>query len=249
MKPIVTFTFDDGTEDHYTHAAPILEKYGYRGIFNISTAFIGGHSDLGFNCLTREQIKDLYARGHEIASHTVHHVNMRNLWMREGAKACEVELLKSYDDIKSVVGVAPDYFCYPYNRGCPMVSRISRKIGMEPFNPIGRPNLGAYMWPTDENEIRLKLECMLFNGNRHRDLMFHGVVHGGGWNWFERSEDFERIVAIIKELECAGRLEVRKYSEAHSRRSGFLFNVFDWMVCQIWPIAYRVHLLMKGRKE
>lgn len=64
----VVFTFDDGGESFFTKAAPILEKYGFTGIFFISTKFIGTP---GF--LSAEQIKALAAKGHIIGSHTHTH--------------------------------------------------------------------------------------------------------------------------------------------------------------------------------
>ena len=64
----VVLTFDDGGVSFITIIAPILEKYGFRGIFYISTKYIGTE---GF--LTQEQIKELYVRGHKIASHSHTH--------------------------------------------------------------------------------------------------------------------------------------------------------------------------------
>ena len=64
----VTFTFDDGGVSFLTEVAPLLEKYGRRGIFFISTEYIGTS---GF--LTREQVEELERRGHTIGSHSHSH--------------------------------------------------------------------------------------------------------------------------------------------------------------------------------
>ena len=64
----VIFSFDDGGVSFYTKAAPILEKYGLRGLFFISTNFI---ETPGF--LSSEQIRELSKRGHRIGSHTHTH--------------------------------------------------------------------------------------------------------------------------------------------------------------------------------
>lgn len=64
----VIFTFDDGGFSFLTHAAPILEKYGKRGVFFISTKYI---DTPGF--LSSEQIIELSKRGHVIGSHSHSH--------------------------------------------------------------------------------------------------------------------------------------------------------------------------------
>lgn len=64
----VVFTFDDGGESFITKAAPILEKYGFKGVFFISTKYIGTP---GF--LTSEQVKELAGRGHVVGSHSHTH--------------------------------------------------------------------------------------------------------------------------------------------------------------------------------
>lgn len=64
----VLFTFDDGGVSFYTKAAPILEKYGLRGVFFISTKYINSP---GF--LSENQMKELAERGHIIGSHSHTH--------------------------------------------------------------------------------------------------------------------------------------------------------------------------------
>lgn len=64
----VVFTFDDGGVSFLTKAVPILEKYDFKGVFLISTKYIGTP---GF--LTTEQVKELAERGHVIGSHSHTH--------------------------------------------------------------------------------------------------------------------------------------------------------------------------------
>lgn len=64
----VVFTFDDGGLSLVTEAAPVLEKYGMKGVFFISTKYI---DTPGF--LTATQVKELELRGHVIGSHSHNH--------------------------------------------------------------------------------------------------------------------------------------------------------------------------------
>jgi peptidoglycan/xylan/chitin deacetylase (PgdA/CDA1 family) len=66
--PPVMFTFDDGGVSAHEIIAPILEKNDWRGLFFISSDYIGGKE-----FLSREQIKDLHDRGHIIGSHSCSH--------------------------------------------------------------------------------------------------------------------------------------------------------------------------------
>lgn len=64
----VVFTFDDGGVSFITKAAPILEKYGFKGVFFVCTKYIGTP---GF--LSAEQLKELTERGHIVGSHSHTH--------------------------------------------------------------------------------------------------------------------------------------------------------------------------------
>ena len=72
-KDTVHFTFDDGGVSFFTVFAPVLEKYGYKGYFFISTQFIGTD---GF--LSKEQIVELDRRGHIIGGHSDSHRQRMN---------------------------------------------------------------------------------------------------------------------------------------------------------------------------
>src|SRR6187397_514021 len=63
-KPFM-LTFDDTRQEHYSIAAPEMEKYGFKGVFFVMTIPIGRP-----NYMTTEQIKELSDRGHVIGSHT-----------------------------------------------------------------------------------------------------------------------------------------------------------------------------------
>lgn len=95
-KDSIRFTFDDGGVSFYTVFAPLLEKYGYKGYFFISTQFIG---DDGF--MTEDQIKELDKRGHVIGGHSHSHRQLMNTLSFD-------ELLKDWsictEKLESIVG-------------------------------------------------------------------------------------------------------------------------------------------------
>jgi peptidoglycan/xylan/chitin deacetylase (PgdA/CDA1 family) len=73
-KPLhVTFTFDDGVADQL-QGEQLLEKYGMVATFYINSAFIGlpGY-------MTRANLDNLKAKGHEIGGHSVSHQNLPTL--------------------------------------------------------------------------------------------------------------------------------------------------------------------------
>jgi len=85
-KETVKFTFDDGGVSFYTVISDILEKYGFKGVFFISTAYVGTD---GF--LSRGQIKNLVERGHEIGAHSHTHPSLN-----EASKMNEQKLLDEW---------------------------------------------------------------------------------------------------------------------------------------------------------
>ena len=72
-KPVI-LTFDDGYEDNYRDAFPLLEKYGAVGHFFLITDFINQERP-GY--MTWSQIEEMAAAGQRFGSHSRNHADLR----------------------------------------------------------------------------------------------------------------------------------------------------------------------------
>ena len=92
----VSYTFDDGTLGHYLVVAPMREKYGFRGTFGVvagitkddpesaEKSFVETGSKPGSNSPQRRRVswkewRELSAKGHEIANHSLTHAGLPGL--------------------------------------------------------------------------------------------------------------------------------------------------------------------------
>ncbi len=102
----VVLTFDDGWEDQYRDAFPLLKKYGDTATFFV---FTNGMDTTDF--MTWDQLKEMQAAGMDIESHSVSHpylsaiTDKAELWK---------EIEGSREIIESHLGRAPDLFAYPF---------------------------------------------------------------------------------------------------------------------------------------
>nr|WP_313885214.1 polysaccharide deacetylase family protein [Clostridium sp. DJ247] len=71
----VVITFDDGYEDNYKNAYPILKEYGINATIFVITATI----DTDKEYLTSEQLKEMQHNDIDIESHTVKHDKLNSL--------------------------------------------------------------------------------------------------------------------------------------------------------------------------
>jgi peptidoglycan/xylan/chitin deacetylase (PgdA/CDA1 family) len=103
-KHPVILSFDDGYEDVYTDALPALLAHHFRGVFYIITGMIGG------SYMTWPQVRTLAKDGMQVASHTVHHVNIGEppAWT-----STQQELLQSKATLEAQIGQPVQFFCYP----------------------------------------------------------------------------------------------------------------------------------------
>lgn len=97
-------TFDDGYEDVYTDALPALLAHHYRGVFYIITGMIGG------NYMSWPQIRKLAQDGMQVASHTIHHVN---IGQPPSWTSTQSELLISKRTLEAQLKQPVQFFCYP----------------------------------------------------------------------------------------------------------------------------------------
>ncbi len=97
-------SFDDGYADMYTDALPALLAHHDRGVFYIITGMIGGRY------MTWDQVRTLQDEGMQIASHTIHHVN---IGAPPAYTTTQDELQLSKQMLQYELGRPIQFFCYP----------------------------------------------------------------------------------------------------------------------------------------
>lgn len=103
-NPII-LSFDDSHEAHYSIAAPLLKRYGFKGVFFVMTVCIGKK---GY--LTSAQVKALSDSGHIIGCHTYDHPFMTTL----KGKQWEDQIDKPRQTLAKITAKPVEYFAYPY---------------------------------------------------------------------------------------------------------------------------------------
>lgn len=116
----VALTFDDGYEDFYTDALPILQKYGWHATLYIITGKVG----LG-TYLTWDQIKTLDHLGFEIGAHTVDHRDLAT----QTPDAQYHEIFDSKATLQSELAHPVTAFCYPSGRYDAVTLSLVRQAG------------------------------------------------------------------------------------------------------------------------
>ena len=120
----VSYTFDDGLEEHYTLVFPEMEKVGFKGTFWIWGKGIENEAaQQGKTRMTWAQMKEMSDKGHEISSHSWSHANLKSLTLEE----VETEVEKNDSIILARIGKRPLTFCYPFNAYNEDILQISSK--------------------------------------------------------------------------------------------------------------------------
>lgn len=102
----IVLTFDDGYEDFYTDAYPILKKYNMKATIYIINNFIGRK---GY--MTQDQLRELSRSDIiEIGAHSEDHVNL----VYENAESLAHQILDSKRDLESELGISIESFAYPF---------------------------------------------------------------------------------------------------------------------------------------
>lgn len=119
----ITITFDDGYEDNFYYALPILKKYNCPATFLIFTGFIteetkeinipknwNPHQRL--KPLTPEQIKEMQKEGMDFGCHSHTHPILSKIPLEEAKR----EIQKSKITLKDILKEEVKIFAYPYGQ-------------------------------------------------------------------------------------------------------------------------------------
>lgn len=125
-KKVVWLTFDDGNEDFYTIAYPILKKHKAKATNNIITGFVkkGNAGNL-----TVKQMKEMMAHGMSFQSHTVNHPDLS----ATDKATQKVELTDSIDFLENKLNTKVNTIAYPsgrYNQTTLDLAKKTYKLGL-----------------------------------------------------------------------------------------------------------------------
>jgi len=103
-KNLVLLTFDDGREDNYTNAYPMLKEKGMSAVFFVPAGLIGEK-----DVLNREQITEMSLSGMEFGSHSLTHSYLPALSYEE----LEREIIESKKILDELLGEEIRPIAYP----------------------------------------------------------------------------------------------------------------------------------------
>jgi peptidoglycan/xylan/chitin deacetylase (PgdA/CDA1 family) len=93
-RPLISLTFDDASASQYTAVAK-MDTYGFASTQYVPTGGLGSEG-----IWTRSQVKSVFARGHEIGSHSVTHPDLTTV----SAAKLGTELASSKTTLTNIVG-------------------------------------------------------------------------------------------------------------------------------------------------
>jgi len=138
-KTVILF-LDDGWENQYSVAYPILKMYNFRATFGIITFSIGENSGTEWSYMTTEQVQELSLNNMEIASHSRTHPFLLELTTEELID----ELENSKNILESLIEKEIATFIIPYDESNETVESLILNR-YQYTRPIGKP-----IWITNE---------------------------------------------------------------------------------------------------
>jgi peptidoglycan/xylan/chitin deacetylase (PgdA/CDA1 family) len=112
LTKTVVLTFDDGYQDFYTDAFPLLKQCGFTATVFLATDRIRDTSVRieGADYLTWREVRELHCEGTAFGSHSATHADFRSL----GPDQIDYELGYSKETIEQRIGAPVESFSYPF---------------------------------------------------------------------------------------------------------------------------------------
>lgn len=150
----IVITFDDGFQDNYENAFPVLAEFGFSATIFCIAKKIGQPFFLRIS-----EIKEMHHAGFEFGSHTLTHPHLKSL----AADKKWWEIFGSKRFLEELIGFKCDLFCYPFGEYDAQAVRMVEHAGYraacsnrpgtnkEKFNPylLRRTEIGGFDSLTD----------------------------------------------------------------------------------------------------
>ena len=145
-RPVI-LTFDDGYDDNYHQAYPLLREHGMRGTFFVVAGLVGKP---GY--MTWEQLREMQLNGMEIESHSLDHVDLSQLPRPE----LQRQLVESRRMLEQNLLRPVRYLNYPSGRYSPLVISMARAAGYEAAVTVNYGLVQQRATPYELNRVRVK---------------------------------------------------------------------------------------------
>jgi peptidoglycan/xylan/chitin deacetylase (PgdA/CDA1 family) len=137
----VLLTLDDGFRSAFVNGLPVFRELGVPAINYIVAGQIGGSNVWDRNkgllerpLMSRAEILEWIAAGHEIGAHTLTHPRLTELSPAEARR----EIFDSRKILEDLTGKPVLHFCYPYGRWNPQVRDLVMEAGYETATTVDR---------------------------------------------------------------------------------------------------------------
>ncbi len=171
----VLITFDDGYENNYKEAWPILKELGAKGnifvVFNTigkANLWHNPASEAWVNMATMEQLREMLSSGvMEYGSHTMNHPHLSSLKLEDAAW----EIAESKRQLEAAFGREMCAFAYPYGDGA-YVPAIREKALEAGYTFDFSFKQGKTRWPWDRKAMTID-RLFIRGGDNNWDLALH----------------------------------------------------------------------------
>ncbi len=145
----VAITFDDGYENVYTEAFPVLQQYGFTATVFLIADYCGKYNDWPSNMpsiersplLSWREVREMRKHGIEFGAHTLTHPDLTRL----NESQADYEIKHSKDKIQEHLGEEVKVFAYPYGK----YNRRIRETAQRHFNGACSTRLGRVNGESD----------------------------------------------------------------------------------------------------
>ncbi|VAX31814.1 Polysaccharide deacetylase [hydrothermal vent metagenome] len=126
----VVITIDDGYKSVYTHAFPMLKKYGFPFTIFLYMEAIDRYPDF----MSSEAVRDImkYKKA-TFGNHSYSHQRLarwpEGMSRKEYLKLLEADLLRSQERFKKILGIRPEFYAFPYGEYNQEFVKLLKKHG------------------------------------------------------------------------------------------------------------------------
>ena len=162
----IVLTFDDGHQSNVSLALPVLEKFGFKAHFFITTGWI----ETPFH-LTSHQVKILSDKGMQVGSHGVTHGYFNEM----NVETAQKELQMSRDSLRAIVDKSVASFSAPGGRITPETVDIGKSLGYTVFctSRFAMMHSGEGLEGIPRFALRSDTSLNDFSKIVHGDVLYH----------------------------------------------------------------------------